>query len=305
MEWSSVMAERHFVVVCLAPDDLMAEVDPAAGRVTVDERRSALSAADAAALEHALRVGDVWDAKVVALAVGPPDIDASLQEVRALGVDVRRIDAFEAAHGEHDCIRRLSPAEIAGDPTLVAQQLAAAIRKVGSPALVICGDLSSRHGVGTLPGALAAELALPQALGLVSIQVSSDGTLIVERRLDGGWRERIVVDRPAVLSVEAAGVRLRRATLEALLTCADSEIPAMAASSRLTQRAAVHLGAPIAYRPRSRRVEAPTGDAHQRLLSITGSEQPVVASRVLGPLPASEAAEELLSYLRQNGYLDG
>ena len=303
------MAEGRFVVACLAPDDQMIEVDSSSGRVTVDERRSALSAADGAALEHALRLGAIWDVEVVAFAVGPPQINASLQEAAALGADIHRIDSVGGVHEECRGARALSPCEIAGEPLWVARQLAAGIRGVGSPALVICGDMSSRRGIGTLPGALAAELALPQALGLVSLQVSSDGTLIVERRLDSGWRERIVVDRPAVLSVEAAGVRLRRADLAALLTRSDSEIAVLAASSLTPPRPAhpaVQLGAPLAYRPPPRRVEAPSGDAHQRLLSITGSEQTAaVASRVIGPLTASEAADEFLSYLRQNGYVEG
>ena len=303
------MAERRFVVVCLAPDDLMVDVDAVAGRVTVDERRSALSAADGAALEHALRLGEIWESEVVAFAVGPPQINASLQEAAALGADIRRIDSVGGVHEECGGARALSPAEIAGDPARVAKQLATEIRRLGSPELVICGDRSSRHGIGTLPGELAAELALPQALGLVSLQVSTDGTLMVERRLDSGWRERIVVDRPAVLSVEAAGVRVRRAPLEALVACADFEIPAVPASSLTPPHPAhpvVQLGAPLAYRPPPRRVEAPSGDAHQRLLSITGSEQTAaVASRVIGPLTASEAADEFLSYLRQNGYVEG
>ncbi len=302
------MAEHSFVVACLAPDDQMIEVDSSWGRVTVDERRSTLSAADGAALEHALRLGEIWDVEVVAFAVGPSQIDAALQEAAALGADVRRIDSVGCVHEPSGGVRALSPCEIAGEPLWVARQLAAGIRSVGSPALVICGDLSSRHGIGTLPGVLAAELELPQALGLVSLQVSSDGTLIVERRLDSGWRERIVVDRPAVLSVEAAGVRLRRAELGALLTRSDSEVLALPVSSLTPPRPAHHgvlLGTPVAYRAPPRRVEAPSGDAHQRLLSITGSEQTQVVSRVIGPLPPSEAADEILSYLRQNGYFEG
>ncbi len=313
------MGETPLVVACLAPDDLAMDVDPTNGDVTVDERRSALSAPDSAALEYALRVADAWGSKVLALAVGPPEIDGALLEARALGVEVRRIASRDDEHtpkGEDPPglarfrvpgvsgggRRALSAAEIAGDPSWTAAQLAIEIRRTASPAMVFCGDRSIRHGVGVVPGLLAAELGLPHVSGLVYLEVSEDETLLVERRLDEGWRERLSVNRPAVMSVEAAGVRLRRAGLGALAALANTPtatVPVTAQPSRYH----VRFGTPVPYRPRTQRIDPPAGDAHERLVAITGSQRLEVANRVVGPLSPAEAADELVAYLSQHGYL--
>ncbi len=89
--------------------------------------------------------------------------------------------------------------------------------------MVVCGDRSVDRGTGALPAFVAHELGAAQALGLVALEVTAatgrpaDLALSADRRLDGGWRERLRVPLPAVCSVEAAGVRLRRASLAGAL----------------------------------------------------------------------------------------
>ena len=104
-------------------------------------------------------------------------------------------------------------------------------RPWGAPSLVLCGDRSADRGTGALPAFLAHELGAAQALGLVSLEAdpaSADAgrAVLAQRRLDGGWRERLTVPLPAVCSVEGAGVRLRRASLEGALAAAGSAVAA-------------------------------------------------------------------------------
>ena len=87
----------------------------------------------------------------------------------------------------------------------------------GVPDLVLCGDLAADRATGSFPAFLAASLGAEQALGCVRLEPVDDRTLRVHRRLDGGRREVLMVRPPAVVSVEAAGVRLRRAGLPATL----------------------------------------------------------------------------------------
>jgi electron transfer flavoprotein beta subunit len=291
------------VAVCVSPADLRPEVDDLSGAVSVDDRRADLAPAEAAAVEYGLRVADAWDGWVLVVAAARPGADPVLQELVALGAEVVRVDAGE---GLEPGDRPAGPAELAGDPWQVAARLAAVIRAGGEPALVLCGDRSARTGVGAVPAFLAHELDLDQALGLVSIRIEGGRRLMVERRLDGGWRERLVVSGPAVLSVEGAGVRLRRAGLAAALgagrpmvvrsTVARAGIPATGPDVRL------HAGNPRPFRPRTHPVPPPPGDAHERVVALTGALSSREPARVVGPLSAQEAADELLAYLERFGY---
>lgn len=293
------------VAVCLAPSDLRPEVDDLTGAVRADLRRSDLTAAEAAATEHALRVAEAWDGWVLAVAAGPADIDGVLQELRAVGAEVVRVDsgAHLAAPSPQGPVP-VPAADLAGDPVALATALAAAIRSYAQPALVFCGDRSSGQGVGAVPALLAHQLGVDQALGLVSVSLDGEHRLVVERRLDGGWRERLAVTGPAVLSVEAAGIRLRRAGLDAALALAPGPVPVVSAGGGSPDDGELTVGSPRPYRPRTRPVSAPTGGPHERLLALTGALTVREPARVVGPLEAGPAADELLAYLRRFGYAD-
>ena len=72
---------------------------------------------------------------------------------------------------------------------------------------------------------MAAALDVAQALGLVDVGgVGGGEPLGVTRRLDGGRREVLAVTAPAVLSVEGAVARLRRASLPAELAARTAPI---------------------------------------------------------------------------------
>src|SRR5215467_11635690 len=61
------------------------EVDPLTGTVGADRRDCGPSQSDLAALEHALRLAERWDAEVVAATVGPAEADAMLRDALAAG----------------------------------------------------------------------------------------------------------------------------------------------------------------------------------------------------------------------------
>ena len=77
------------------------------------------------------------------------------------------------------------------------------------------------------------------------------------RRLDGGRREVLDVAPPAVLSVEGAVARLRRASLPAELAARPAPIERAPGPTGPVEHAdAVHP-----YRPRARAMPAPAGAA--------------------------------------------
>ena len=275
------------IVVLLRGTDLRAEVDPLTGAVHREPRAAALSAADGAALEHALRIAEAWEARVLALSVGGVEADAVLREVLALGVEVRRVP-HEVSYIE----------ELAADEQAIARALVAAL--AGEvPDLVLCGDSSADRSAGALPALMAHELGAVQAPGLVRIALEGD-SLIAERRLDFGRREVMRVPLPAVCSVEAAGVRLRRAPLSGVLAAADATVPV----ARVTVApSAVRVLRTRAARPRPRVLPAPTGSSRERLLALTGALLSHDAPTVVGPVDAAEAADALLAFLVRQGYL--
>jgi electron transfer flavoprotein beta subunit len=182
----------------------------------------------------------------------------------------------------------------------LAAALAAAIRPA-HPALVVCGDRSAGRGTGALPGFLAHELGAAQALGLVSIEVEG-AELAARRRLPAGRREEIRVVPPAVCSVEAAGTRLRRASLPAALAAQRATVPVVSPATPPAPVQRVRLGQPRPYTPRTRVVPAaPAGAARERLLTLSGVLSRRETATLTGPVSPAEAAAALLAYLERTG----
>lgn len=274
-----------------------AEVDPLTGRITANPRDRGPGAADLAALEHALCLGERWPAQVVAATVGPPGAEAMLRDALAAGAaEALRVEP----PGETGAPQ---PADlVGGDPGPAAALAWALRRRYGTPDLVLCGDLSADRGTGSFPALLAAELGAEQALGVVRIDAAGDHMLRVYRRLDGGRREVLRVSPPAVVSVEAAGVRLRRAGLPSTLASGAAVIP-VAGMAETTGVSRIRVAGARRYRPRTREIAGPSGPALRRLHELTGVLDERDPPTVVGPLPPDRAAEALLGYLRHHGYL--
>lgn len=291
------------IVAALSWSVRAAETNPLTGDVTENPRDRGPGPSELAALEHALHLAQRWHAQVVAATVGPPEAGAMLRDALAAGAaEALRVDAPGAA-------RRFEPAHLVGGCANHAAALATALRRrYGTPELVLCGDRSVGRGTGSFPAFLAAELDAEQALGVVRIQPANDDNLTdhalyAYRRLDGGRREVLRVRPPAVVSVEAAGVRLRRAGLPATLASGQAAIPV----DRMPQAAPlprIWVRATRPYRPRPREIAGPAGPALRRLHELTSALDQRTPPTVVGPLPPDQAADELLGYLRRHGYLD-
>jgi len=302
--------EHPLVVACLRITDLRTGIDPLTGAVTRDPLGVGLTAADGAALEHALRIAEAWSGRVIAIAAGPPSIEPVLREVLALGIEVLRIPVAD----EQDGLGYTR--ELAGDERWLARALAAAMATHGAVDLVVCGDRSVDRGTGALPAYLAHELGAAQALGLVALEArrhAGECVLLAERRLDAGWRERLRVLPPAVCSVEGAGVRLRRASLSGALSAEGEPVPVdasppVAAAVGAAASAAVsdvQIGVTTPFRPRTRIVPAPDDDDPRiRVLALTGALAAHDPPTVVEPADASEAVDVLLAFLERHGYLD-
>lgn len=250
---------------------------------TADERFSAMSPADQAALELGLRTSEATGDDLVVVTVGPTSADKILREALACGANrAIRIDA---------------PVE-----SRTHQTAAAAARVIGNLQtirLVWCGDYSSDRGSGSFPAFLAAELGLEQSLGLIRVDMPTNGSFPFEivRRLDGGRREVSRVVSTAVLSVEGSLVRLRRASLSRTLAAQSQQIEVFASGLQPVE-------SPVEkpYRPRARSISSPRGTSPlDRIRSVTESSSPKGSSDSVH-LEPSEAARFILDRLREWGY---
>ena len=272
------------------------EVDPLTGAVRANLRDRGPNGSELAALEHALRLAERWDARVVVACVAPAGADEMLRKALATGAaQALRVEPAR-------WMARPRPSGLVGGERESAAALAAALRQhYGVPDLVLCGDVSADRATGSFPAFLAASLGAAQALGCVRLEPVDERALRVHRRLDGGRREVLMVRPPAVVSVEAAGVRLRRAGLAAALATASTAITVASTPAATARRIRV-LGA-HPYRPRPRELPEPVGTALRRTLELTGALVQRTPPAVLGPLSPGQAADELLGYLRRHGYL--
>lgn len=271
------------IVALLRHADPRPEVDPLTAAVLRSEQAAGPSAAELAALEHALRIAESTSDTVLAVVAGPPGAERTLREAAAVGARPLRVPVEDPVADERG----------------LAGALADAIRSVGEPWLVLCGDRSGDRGTGALPAFLAHELDAAQALGLVSLTVDGD-RLVGERRLPKGRRERLAIPRPAVCSVEAAGVRLRRAGLRAELAARKASAPVADVSA---PESPIRVGAARPYVPRTHAAPPPPeGSSRERMLSLTGALEQRDPPTVVRADDAASAVDTLLEFLRHHGY---
>jgi electron transfer flavoprotein beta subunit len=237
-----------------------------------DERFAGMSMADQSALEFALQQGEHLGQPVTVITVGPTGADKVLRDALACGAArAIRIEAPTTAAGT----------DVA---TAIADHIAGA-------QWVWCGDYSLDRGAGSVPPFIAAHLGAEQALGV--IHASLDGaTVHATRRLDGGRRELLEVTAPAVVSVEGATARLRRAGLQQLRS---------AAAATPIHRAEFMVRP---YRPRARELPAPEGESPlDRLRVLTDAAAASAARGETVHLAPADAAARIVHALRDWGYL--
>lgn len=273
------------IVVALKWVDLRPDVDRLTGTVHHDDRFFGASAADLAALEWALRIGEAWDRPVVAVTVGPAAAETLLRDAVAAGAaSAYRIDA---------------PAST--DSAAVAAALAAAVTELGST-LVCCGDWSIDRGSGSVPPFAAAHLDWGQALGVVGLAIGPEGTLTATRRLDGGRREVLAIDGPVVTSFEGASAELRRAPLGRVLAAGQTEVQVSPAPPAARSRITIVRHGPD--RPRARELPPPDPalGPRGRILALTGALVDRTPPRTV-VCDAEEGVDLVLDQLREWGYL--
>lgn len=179
------------IVVCVkhVPDataDRQFEGDNTVDRVGVD---GLLSELDEYAVEQALQIkekaGEGAEVTVTALCIGPEGAVDAVRKALQMGVD-------QGVHVVDDAIA-------GSDAIATSLVLAEAIKKVGTPDLIVCGMASTDGGMSVVPAMLAERLGLPQVT-FASV-VETQGDQIRAKRDGDAATEVIGATLPVVLSV--------------------------------------------------------------------------------------------------------
>jgi len=141
---------------------------------------------DLYAIESAIRIRENFGGEITAISMGPPKAATALREAIAMGCDSAVL---------------LSDKAFAGSDTWATScVLSAAIRRLGNPELIICGERATDGDTGQVGPGIASFLELPAATYVGGIDEVSDGVCRVRRLVENGY-ETLDVELPAVLTV--------------------------------------------------------------------------------------------------------
>ncbi|HEV7234962.1 MAG TPA: electron transfer flavoprotein subunit beta, partial [Ktedonobacteraceae bacterium] len=149
------------ITVCVkqTPDSSSVYIDPITGQVDYERFVQVLNAADACAVEAAVRLKEQFGGQVTVITLGPQDSEGALRAALAIGAD--------------SALRLWNAQAETWGPFTVAAALAAYLKSnTTSPApdLILCGDAASDWSSGIVGPALAEQLELPQVTGVMRIE---------------------------------------------------------------------------------------------------------------------------------------
>jgi electron transfer flavoprotein beta subunit len=176
------------IAVCVkqVPETGQARWDPATNTMIRDGVPGVINPFDLYAVEEALRLKEKVGGVVVALSMGPPQVQDALREILAMGAD----DAV-----------LLSDRAFAGSDTLATSRtLAAGIAALGPFDLVICGKQATDGDTAQVGPELAYRLDLPFVAYVRKVEEVRQDYLRVQRLMEYGY-DVVETALPAVISV--------------------------------------------------------------------------------------------------------
>ena len=165
---------------------------------------------DENAIEAALQIREASGGKVTAICMGEEGATRALKQALAMGVD--------------DAVLLHDAAFAGADPTATAYVLAAAIKKIGTYNLILCGRQGSDWDQAQVPSGIAEFLEVPSVTAVKKVAPHDGGTVRVERLLEDGY-EVLEVQTPCVVTVSNEANRPRYPTLKGIMAAGKKKIP--------------------------------------------------------------------------------
>lgn len=252
------------ILVCIK------EVLEPGGQLGIDESGLALlsegatfrmNSYDAHALELALTFkANRPDTAVEVIAVGRPEAEKVLRRALGMGAD----------RGIH-----IIPDSPLPPTSFQTAAWLAAYGRYGDYALILAGALSEDEMQGQVGPFLAEHLNLALATLVVGAELSEDGkSVVVEREREGGWRERLALILPALLTIQTGSNRPRYPSLSNMLRANRQKLHTLrgcALAAPEPRQETVGLG----YPPKERAglvLEGTPGEKARALLKLMGEK---------------------------------
>ncbi len=156
---------------------------------------------DTYALEEALQLKDAGEADVLVVSIGPDRVTQALRTSLGMGAD-------RAIH--------VNDADADASDALGCAKILASIAKDENPDIIFAGFMSDDGNCSAVPAMLAELLEIPSATGALSCDVAN-GSVKVERELEGGALEVVELPRPCVIAVQTGANQVRYASLKGIM----------------------------------------------------------------------------------------
>lgn len=250
------------ILVCLKQvphKDARLELAPDGSWIQDTNIKFEINEYDNYALEEALRIKDAGDAEVAVVSIGPDRVVQSLRTALGMGAD-RAIHVWDAALEKTDS---LGMAKTLG-----------AVAKDENFDLVLMGMMSDDANYGLTGPMFAERLGIPHATGIVKATLS-DGSVEVERELEGGSLGVVSLPLPCLLTTQTGMNEVRYASLKGIM---------QAKKKPLDKKSLADLGldaSDVAPKVTVEKIYAPPKGQGAELLEGSASE---VADKLIGKI---------------------
>jgi electron transfer flavoprotein beta subunit len=166
-----------------------------------DNIKFEINSYDTYALEAALQIKDADEAEVLVVSIGPDRVTQALRTALGMGAD-------RAIHVNDDAMN--------GSDALGVSKVLAAIAKEESPDLIFTGLMSDDGNFSAVPPMVAELVGVPHSTAVVAIE-RSNGTLTVDREIEGGANEVQELQSPCLIAVQTGLNQVRYASLKGIM----------------------------------------------------------------------------------------
>lgn len=215
------------IVICIkqVPDTTEVKIDPATNTLIRQGVPSIVNPFDKNALEAGLQLKEKHGGKVTVITMGPSQAKDALKECLAMGADEAILISDRAFGG--------------ADTLATSYTLAAAIKKIGSYDLIICGKQAIDGDTAQVGPEIAEHLGIAQVTYAAKVDIDSH-TAKVERENEDGY-EVIEVKLPLLLSVVKSINEPRHPSVKGTMKANRAEIPVWTAADLLIDEQKIGL----------------------------------------------------------------
>ena len=192
------------------PDSNKVKMDPETGTMIRDGVESVVNPLDLYAIQLAVDLRDQYGGTVTAISMGPAKAEKAIREAMSMGCDDGLL---------------LSDRKFGGSDTwATSYTIATAIKSIDGLDLVIFGVRATDGDTGQVGPCTAAWMDIPVATYVSSITRIGDGSMDLERLIEGGYQQ-LRMPTPAVITVVKDIARPMLPTLSGKKRARRAEIP--------------------------------------------------------------------------------